>query len=86
MKTDLGERERMHRLVDAVPAGELRVVERCLELFSECGDAFVQALIRAPEAAEPLSGEDHEALEEGRRALEAEDCVSDRELRVELGI
>ena len=86
MKTGLGERERLHRLVDALPAGELRAVERCLELFSECGDAFVQALMRAPEAAEPLSGEDHEALEEGRRALEADDCVSDRELRAELGI
>ena len=73
-------------MVDALPAGELRAVERCLELFSECGDAFVQALIRAPKAAEPLSGEDHEALEERRRALEADDCVSDRELRAELGI
>ena len=86
MKTELGERERLHRLVDALPADDLRAGERCLELFSECGDAFVQALIRAPEAAESLSGEDHEALEEGRRALEAGDCVSDRELRAELGI
>ena len=86
MKTDLVERERLHRLVDALPAGELRAVERCLELFAECGDAFVQALMRAPEAAEPLSDEDHDALEEGRRALEADDCVSDRELRSELGI
>ena len=73
-------------MVDALPAGELRAVERCLELFFECGDAFVQALMRAPEAAEPLSDEDHEALDEGRRALEADDCVSDRELRSELGI
>ncbi|MCY4451032.1 MAG: hypothetical protein OXC01_03695 [Immundisolibacterales bacterium] len=86
MKTDLGERERLHRLIDAVPAGELGAVERCLELFSECGDAFLQALMRAPETAEPLSDEDHEALEEGRRALRADDCVSDRELRSELGI
>ena len=86
MKADLGERERLHRLVDALPAGKLRAAERCLELFSECGDAFVQALMRAPEAAEPLSDEDHEALDEGRRALEADDCVSDRELRSELGI
>ena len=79
-------RERLHRLVDALPAGELRAVERCLELFSECGDSFVQALLSAPEAAEPLTEEDHEALEEGRRALEEGDCVSDRELRAELGI
>lgn len=86
MQADLGERERLHRLVDALPAGELRAVERCLELFSECGDAFVQALVRAPEVAEPLNGEDREALQEGRRALEAGDCVSDRELRAKLGI
>ena len=84
MKADLG--ERLHRLVDALPAGELRAVERCLELFSECGDAFAQALMRAPEAVEPLSDEDYEALDEGRRALEADDCVSDRELRSETGI
>ncbi len=79
-------RERLHRLVDALPAGELRAAERCLELFSECGDSFVQALLSAPEAAEPSSDEDREALEEGRRALDAGDCVSDRELRAELGI
>ena len=73
-------------MVDALPTGELRGVERCLVLFSECRDAFVQALLRAPEAVEPFSYEDHEALEEGSRALEADDCVSDRELRSEFGI
>ena len=86
MEADPGERERLHRLVDALPAGELRSVERCIELFCECGDSFVQALVSAPEAVESLSDEDHESLEEGRRALEAGDCVSDRELRAELGI
>ena len=79
-------RERLHRLVDALPAGELRAVERCLELFSQCGDSFVLALLNTPEATEPLSHEDQEALEEGRHALEAGDCVSDQELRTELGI
>ena len=86
MEADSRERARLHRLIDTLPAGELRAVERCLELFSECGDSFVQALVSAPEAAAPLSDEDHEALQEGRRALEAGDCVSDRELRAELGI
>ena len=79
-------RERLHRLVDALPAGELRAVERSLELFSGCGDSFVQALLNAPQATGPSSDKDHEALEEGRCALEAGDCVSDRELRAELGI
>lgn len=86
MEADAGARDRLHRLVDALPASELQAVERCLELFSECGDAFVHALLKAPEAADPLSDEDHEALEEGRRAPETGDCVSDRELRAELGI
>ncbi|MCY4286319.1 MAG: hypothetical protein OXC65_13400 [Thiotrichales bacterium] len=86
MEGDSGERERLHRLIDTLPAGELRMFERCFELISECGDPFVHALVNAPEAAAPSSDEDHEALEEGRRALEAGDCVSDRELRAELGI
>ncbi|MCY4220394.1 MAG: hypothetical protein OXD35_01920 [Thiotrichales bacterium] len=86
MEADPVERERLHRLIDTLPEGELRMVERCLELLSECGDSFVRALVNAPEAAAPLSDEDHEALEEGRRALDAGDCVSDRELRAELGI
>ena len=41
--------------------------------------------MNAPEVSEPLSDEDREALDEGRRALEAGDLVSDRELRAELG-
>ena len=39
----------------------------------------------APEVSEPFGDEDREALDEGRRALEAGDLVSDRELRAELG-
>ena len=56
MEADPGERERLHRLVDALPAGELGAVERCLELFSECGVSFVQALLRAPEATDHIEG------------------------------
>ena len=79
-------RERLHRLVDALPAGELPVAERYLEFLSGTGHPFVRALFTAPEADEPLSGGDRDALEEGRRALDAGDTVSDCELRDELGL
>ncbi len=74
-------RERLHQLVDALPTGELPVAERYLEFLSGVGHPFVRALFTAPEADEPLSHGDRDALEEGRRALDAGDTVSDRELR-----
>ncbi len=73
--------ERLHQLVDALPASELPVAERYLEFLSGSGHPFVRALSLAPEADEPLSGGGRYALEEGRRALDAGDTVSDRELR-----
>ena len=79
-------RERLHRLVDTLPAGELPVAGRYLEFLAGFGHPFVRTLFLAPEADEPLSGEDRDALEEGRRALDAGDTVSDRELRDELGL
>ena len=79
-------KDRLHRLVDALPSGELHATERYLEFLARHGEPFVQALLNAPEAAEPLSAGDREALDEGRRALEAGDVVTDRALRAELGI
>ena len=79
-------RERLHRLIDTLPARELKAAERYIEYLCDYGDPFIQALMNAPEMAEPLSDEDREALDEGRRALEAGDLVSDQELRAELGI
>ena len=79
-------KERLHRLVDALPAGELRAAERYLEFLSGRGDPFLRTLLNAPDAVDPLSNEDREALDEGRRALETGEVVSDRELRAELGI
>ena len=78
--------ERLHRLVDALPAAELPAAERYLEFLAGRGHPFVQTLLNAPEADEPLGAEDRAALAEARSALEAGDVVSDRELRAELGI
>ena len=79
-------KERLHRLVDALPPDELHAAERYLEFLARHGDPFLQALLNAPEAIEPLSAGEREALDEGRRALEACDVVTDSSLRAELGI
>ena len=79
-------KERLHRLVDALPAGELQAAERYLEFLSLHAHPFVRALMDAPGDPEPLSDADREALDEGRLALEAGDTVSDSALRAELGI
>ena len=78
---EAGPRERLHRLVDALPVRVLPAAECYLEFLSGAGHPFVRALFAAPEADEPLSGGDRDALEEGRRALDAGDTVSDCELR-----
>ena len=79
-------KERLHQLVDALPSYELHAAERYLEFLARHGDPFVQTLLDAPEAAEPLSSGDREALDEARRALDEGDVVTDRALRAELGI
>ncbi len=47
---EAGPRERLHRLPDALPAGELPVAERYPEILSGVGHPFVRALFAAPEA------------------------------------
>ena len=77
-------KERLYRLVDRIPEGEVHAAERYLEYLAEHGDPFIRVIMNAPEVDESLSEEDRDALEEGRRALEAGDVVTDEELRAEL--
>ncbi len=78
-------RERLYRLVDRIPDGEVRTAERFLEYLTNVDDPLVRALMNAPDDDGSLSEADHEALEEGRRALAEGDVVSDEELSTELG-
>ena len=61
-------RERLHLLVDTLPAGELPVSECCPEFLAISGHPFVRALFAAPEADEPLSGGNRDAPDKGCRA------------------
>jgi hypothetical protein len=79
-------KEKLHQLVDRVPDGEVHTAERFLEYLATSDDPMMRALMNAPEMDEPLSDADREALEEGRRALEAGDVVSHEELRKAIGL
>ena len=79
-------KDRLYRLVDRIPEGEVHAAERYLEYLAEHGDPLVRALMSAPEVDEPLSEEDRQALEDGRSALDTGDVVTDEELRAELGL
>ncbi|MDP2957389.1 MAG: hypothetical protein Q8N53_13275 [Longimicrobiales bacterium] len=79
-------KERLYRLVEQIPDEEIHAAERYLEYLAEHGDPFIRALMTALDDDEPLSQEEREALEEGRRALAEGDVVTDEELRAELGI
>jgi hypothetical protein len=79
-------KERLYRLIDQIPEGEVHTAERFLEYLTTADDPVLRALMNAPEADEPLSDEDREALEEGRRALAEGDVVTDEELSAEFGL
>lgn len=79
-------KERLYRLVDQIPEGEVHTAERFLEYLANSDDALLRALMNAPEDDEPLTDADREALEEGRRALDAGDVVSHEELRKAIGL
>lgn len=79
-------KEKLHQLVDRVPDGEVHTAERFLEYLASSDDPVIRALMNAPEMDEPLSDADREALEEGRKALEAGDVVSHEELRKAIGL
>lgn len=83
---ETGPKDRLHRPVDALPTGERPAAERNLEFLSGHGHPFVRTLTNAPEADEPLSKRDRDALAEGRSALDKGDTVSDRGLCDKLGI
>ncbi len=79
-------KKRLYALIERIKGDDLHAVERYLEYVAVSGDPVLRALENAPEDDEPLTQEDVEALEEGRRALEAGDVISNEELKQELGI
>ena len=82
-KDGMSERERLHRLVDSLPDGELYAAERFLEFVQEHGDPLLQKLMNAPEDDEPVTPEEAAAIQEGLDALEGGDVYTLEEVKQE---
>lgn len=64
-------RERVLRLVEALPESELPTAERVLEALTVASDPVARALTNAPEDDEPLSAAEIAAIEEGEADVRA---------------
>ena len=78
-------RERIHRLIDELPEGELPAVERFLAEHGVVADPFLGALAAAPDD-EPLTPDEEAAIDEGLDAIERGQIVPQTELRRSLGL
>jgi alkylated DNA nucleotide flippase Atl1 len=79
-------KERLHRLVDQIPEGEVHTAERFLEYLTTADDPVLRALMNAPEGDEPITDDERPAIQEGLEALEAGDVYTLGEVEEELGL
>lgn len=80
-------KERLHRLVDDLPVGEVRAAERFLEYLHRFGnDSLYQQLMSAAADDEPETPREKEAVREGLADLQAGRSVSHEEVKRELDL
>jgi len=78
-------KERLHRLVEALPDREIYAAERFLEYLASAEDPVLRAIREAPEDDEPLTDEDRTAIEAGLEDYRQGRVISDKELGRRLG-
>ena len=78
-------RERLRRLVEFVPKGDLQAAERYLE-FLVGPNPVVRAMVNAPDDDEPFTEEDRKAVEEAERDLEAGHGILHSEILANYGL
>ncbi len=79
-------KERLYRLVEQIPEGEVRTAERFLEYLAAAHDPVLRALMNAPEDDEPITPEEEEAVREALEDVAAGRMHSLDEIRQELGL
>lgn len=80
-------RERLHRLIGSLPAGEFRVSERSLEFLQHVGnDSLYRRLMAVPLDDEPETPEEQDAVREGLADIRAGRTVSHEEIRREFDL
>lgn len=76
-------KDRIQRLIDRLPAEELRAAERFLRFLHR--EQLPEVLRNAPEEKEPISAEERAAIEEGEEAHREGDVLSHEEVKRQLG-
>lgn len=77
-------KERLHELVDALPASKVEAANKCLESLKD--EAILEAFRNAPIDDEPVTEEDLKDIEEGRRAVAEGRVQSWEDVKKELGL
>lgn len=79
-------KERLYRLVDRIPPGEIHAAERYLQYLAELGDPFIRELMAAPFDDEPVTEEEEAGVREGWEDYKAGRVQTLDEVREELGL
>lgn len=79
-------KERLHRLWDLTPEGEVHAAERYLGYLANADDPMWRALMNAPGDDEPVTPEEEEAVQEALEDIEAGRVHSLEEVKKELGL
>lgn len=83
----MGQRERLHRLVEELPGGEMAAAERYLEYLQLVGrDPVLHALLTAPYDDEPESDEERAGLAEAEEDYRAGRIYTLDEVKRDLGL
>ena len=78
-------RERLYRLVDQIPEGEVHAAERYLKYLAEHGDPFIRKLMNAPLDDEPVTEEEEAGVREAWEDYKEGRVQTLDELEKELG-
>ena len=79
-------KERLYRLVERIPDGEIPAAERYLEYLAERGDPFIRKLMNAPFDDEPVTEEEEAGVREAWEDYKAGRVHSLEEIKQELGL
>jgi hypothetical protein len=80
-------KEKLHKLIDALPEKELSAAERFLRYLNDIGsDPVLKALSQAAEEDELILPEEETMVQEARASYRQGDVLSDQELDQELGL
>ena len=78
-------RDRLYRLIDALPESELVAAERFLHYLRATADPVLRALLEAPPDDEPETEAERRAVQEAREELARGEVRTLEEVRRELG-